>query len=95
VLCSLSGANRDTVFGPDPERFDPHRPAGPHLAFGHGFHRCVGAELGRMELRAAFRALAHRFPDMELAVDPSELSFRELSIVYGIDALPVRVPQPA
>jgi cytochrome P450 len=48
-----------------------------------------------MELRAAFRALAHRFPDMELAVDPSELSFRELSIVYGIDALPVRVPQPA
>jgi cytochrome P450 len=93
VLCSLSGANRDTIFGPDPERFDPHRPTGAHVAFGHGFHRCVGAELGRMELRAAFRALARRFPDMELAVDPCELTFRELSIVYGIDSLPVRVPR--
>lgn len=93
VLCSLSGANRDTVFGPDAERFDPRRPPGPHVAFGHGFHRCVGAELGRMELRAAFQALARRFPDMELAVDPAELTFRELSIVYGIDSLPVRVPQ--
>jgi cytochrome P450 len=92
VLCSLSGANRDTVFGADPEAFDPHRPAGPHLAFGHGFHRCVGAELGRMELRAAFGALARRFPDMELAVGPGELRFRELSVVHGIESLPVRVP---
>jgi cytochrome P450 len=97
LLCSLSGANRDTVFGAEPERFDPHRPPGPHVAFGHGFHRCVGAELGRMELRAAFRSLAHRFPDMELAVDPGQLSFRELSVVYGVESLPVRVParQPA
>jgi cytochrome P450 len=97
VLCSLSGANRDTVFGAEPERFDPHRVPGPHLAFGHGFHRCVGAELGRMELRAAFRSLAHRFPEMELAVDPGQLSFRELSVVYGIESLLVRVParQPA
>jgi cytochrome P450 len=57
----------------------------------------VGAELGRMELRAAFSSLARRFPDMELAVDPGQLSFRELSVVYGIESLPVRVPprQPA
>lgn len=91
LLCSLSGANRDTLFGPTPDRFDPYRPAGPHMAFGHGFHRCVGAELGRMELRAAFKALAQRFPDLELAVSPAELSFRQLSVVYGIESLPVRL----
>jgi hypothetical protein len=34
---------------------------------------------------------------MELAVDPGQLSFRELSVVYGIESLLVRVParQPA
>ncbi len=93
ILVSLSGADRDpAVFGADPDRFDPHRnPAQSHVAFGYGLHRCVGAELARMELRAAFVALAGRFPDMELAVEPGELSFQELSIVYGLKSLPVRL----
>jgi cytochrome P450 len=93
ILVSLSGADRDpAVFGDHPDEFDPHRkPGQSHFAFGHGLHRCVGAELARMELRAAFVALAKRFPDMELAVDPSELSFQQLSIVYGLKSLPVRL----
>ncbi|MGH3501930.1 MAG: cytochrome P450 [Nocardioidaceae bacterium] len=95
VLCSLSGADRDPVFGAGADRFDPHRPAGPHLAFGHGLHRCVGAELARMELRAAFSSLSRRFPDLSLAVAPEELNFRKLSIVYGVEALPVRLHPPA
>ncbi|WFB08253.1 cytochrome P450 [Streptomyces sp. LX-29] len=92
MLCSLSGANRDAALGEDMERFDPHREAGAsHLAFGFGIHRCIGAELARMELRAALPALVRRFPDMRLAVAPEELSFRKLSIVYGVDALPLRL----
>jgi cytochrome P450 len=91
VVCSLSGANRDDVFGSLPERFDPTRRAPSHLAFGHGFHRCVGSELARMELRVALQAMARRFPDLCLAVEPSELQFRDLSIVYGVDSLPVRL----
>ncbi len=91
VVCSLSGANRDPVFGAQPDRFDPTRTGPSHLAFGQGFHRCVGSELARMELRTAFRGLARRFPDMELAVDASELGFRDLSIVYGVESLPVRL----
>ena len=91
VVCSLSGANRDSVFGDHPDRFDPRRPGRSHLAFGHGFHRCIGSELARLELRTAFRGLARRFPDLALAIDPGELRFRDLSIVYGVDALPVRL----
>ncbi len=91
VVCSLSGANRDDAFGTDADTFNPHRGERAHLAFGHGFHRCIGSELARLELRVAFRALARRFPDMELAVDPGELKFRELSIVYGVESLPVRL----
>ena len=66
-----------------------HAAGRSHLAFGHGFHRCIGSELARMELRVAFRALAQRFPDLELAIEPSELQFRDLSIVYGVKSLPV------
>ncbi|GAA3184183.1 hypothetical protein GCM10010531_42980 [Blastococcus jejuensis] len=92
VAVSLSGANRDPAWaGPDPDRFDPSRsPAtGVHLAFGHGMHRCVGAELARMELRIVLPALFRRFPDLALAVPEEDLSWRGLSFVYGVEALPV------
>ncbi|MCP2163553.1 cytochrome P450 [Goodfellowiella coeruleoviolacea] len=91
VLCSLSGANRDEALGADMERFDATRRPTSHLAFGHGIHRCVGAELARMELRAAYPALVRRFPDMRLHVDPEDLAFRKISIVYGVESLPVTV----
>ncbi len=89
LLCSLSGANRDPRLGEDMERFDPTRPHHPHLAFGHGIHRCIGAELARMELRAAYPALVRRFPTMRLAEEPEHVSFRRFSMVYGVDSLPV------
>lgn len=91
VLVSLSGANRDGVLGGDMERFDPAREPTSHLAFSYGIHRCIGAELARMELRTAYPALVRRFPNMRLAVAPEDLSFRKVSIVYGLDALPVLV----
>jgi cytochrome P450 len=90
VLCSLSAANRHGVDG-ELERFDPARPSRPHLAFGHGLHRCIGAELARMELRAAYPALVRRFPGIQLGADASALSFRKLSFVFGVDELPVRL----
>lgn len=90
VIVSLSGANRDGRLAPDLDRVAPLRPPTPHLAFGHGLHRCIGAELARMELRAAYPALVRRFPAMTLAVAADQLAFRKASIVYGIDSLPVR-----
>lgn len=88
VLCSLSGANRDPALGPDMQGFDPTR-ISPHLAFGYGAHRCVGAELAKMELRIAYPALLRRFPDLRLAQPMDEISFHEYSVVHGVDTLPV------
>ncbi len=93
VMCHLAGTNRDRTLAADGrslETFDPRRSvASSSLAFGHGFHRCVGAELAKMELRIAYPALARRFPD--LALETLDLPFRQKSIVYGVDALPVRL----
>ncbi|MFC7361914.1 cytochrome P450 [Nocardioides astragali] len=91
VVVSLTGVGRDPARHVDPERFDPTTAAAGTLAFGHGLHRCVGAELARMELRTALVALARRFPDLALACDPADLRFTELAIVHGVKSLPVRL----
>jgi cytochrome P450 len=89
VLCSLTAANRDPGLGADMDRAVAGRTVSPHLAFGHGIHRCIGAPLAQMEMRIAFPALLRRFPDLRLAVPFQELPFRKISIVYGVDSLPV------
>ena len=89
VICHLAGANRDERAVLDGEAFLPSRDPRSHLAFGHGFHRCVGAALARIELGIAYPALARRFPDLALAADA--LDYRPMSIVYGVESLPVRL----
>ena len=90
VLSSLPAANRDPRSTPG-EDMDLDRASTGHLAFGYGFHRCVGAELARMELKAAFPAIADRFPDMRLAMPRSDLEYRALSLVYGVESVPVHI----
>ena len=90
VMTHLPAANRDPRTTPGDE-IDLRRASGSHLAFGYGFHRCVGAELARMELRMAFPMLARRFPDLRLAVPAADLAYRAQSIVYGVEALPVTI----
>jgi cytochrome P450 len=90
VVCSVVGANRDPRLVDVPHAFDPARPVPQHLAFGYGAHRCLGAELARIELRTALPALARRFPHLALAADAGDLGFRKLSIVHGLERLPVR-----
>jgi cytochrome P450 len=69
VTVSLAGAGRDPAFFPDPDRFDVRRPnARQHLAFAHGPHFCLGAQLARLEARAAVLALL-RLPGLRL--DPA------------------------
>jgi cytochrome P450 len=91
VVVSLTGAGRDPARHVDPARFDPTTAGAGTLAFGHGLHRCVGAELARMELRTALVALARRFPRLSLACEPADLRFTELAIVHGLADRPVRL----
>ena len=37
----------------------------------------------------AFPALAQRYPEMRLAVPSEDLDYRALSIVYGVESVPV------
>jgi cytochrome P450 len=88
VIAPLAAANRDPEVFPDPDRFDIHRDARRHVAFGFGIHQCLGQHLARIELNVVFERLPRRFPGLALAVADDELRFKN-SMIYGVEALPV------
>jgi cytochrome P450 len=53
VAFAYPSANRDEQVFPRADEFDLTRRNNRHLAFGSGVHKCVGATLARIELRAA------------------------------------------
>ena len=61
-------ANRDPRVFEEPFRFDVRRSPRPekHISFGFGSHFCLGANLARLELRTALRALLRRFETVAL-----------------------------
>jgi len=89
VQVSIPGANRDPRHFPDPERFDIHRAANPHLTFGLGAHFCPGAPLARLELSLALRGLAERFPGLRLAIAPEDVRYAEGALIHPLLSLPV------
>jgi cytochrome P450 len=91
VLPAISSANRDPAQFPNPDRLDLGRDTSGHVAFGHGIHHCLGAPLARMEAEVALGALLARFPRISLAVPPEELRWRPVSLMNGLESLPVRL----
>ena len=89
VIIALPSANRDPARFPGPERLDLDRDVSGHIAFGHGIHYCLGAPLARMEAEVALGTLLDRFPGMSLAAPPEELRWRSVSLMNGLESLPV------
>ncbi|MFI9251092.1 cytochrome P450 [Streptomyces sp. NPDC053069] len=72
AVVSLAGANTDPAVFPDPDAVQETRP--PHLTFGHGAHRCLGAHLARLQVATAIGRSLVRFPGLRLA--PGDASVR-------------------
>ena len=73
VMLIWGSANHDEREFPQPERFDVGRVVTRHLAFGHGVHYCLGANLARLEARVAFEEWHARLPHYELAGEPDRI----------------------
>jgi len=68
VVMLYGSGNRDEEVWPEGDAFDICRPlAQRHLSFGWGLHRCIGAALGRSEIRLALEAMVERFKGWEIA----------------------------
>lgn len=67
VVVSLAAANRDPSVYERPDDFVLDRSeARTHLAFAQGPHACLGAQLARLETRAAVEAVLDLLPGVEL-----------------------------
>lgn len=92
LLIAFGAAGRDSDRHPDnPAGFDIRRTNKEHLAFGHGVHFCLGAQLAKLEAEVALPALFDRFPAMTLAVAPHALQPVPSFISNGHRRLPVRL----
>ncbi len=89
VIGLLGAANRDPDVFEDPDTLDVTRHPNPHVAFGHGVHFCIGAQLSRLEGRIAVPALVRCFPKMALLSD--EADWRETAVLRGLNTLRVRL----
>jgi cytochrome P450 len=89
VLVDLLAANRDPDRFERPEELDIRRPAGGHLAFGHGVHHCLGMLLALLEADTVIGQLVVRFPGLRLAGGSDVLRRKPSAIMHGWERVPV------
>jgi cytochrome P450 len=88
VLMLYTSANFDERVFEDPMRFDITRDPNSHLAFGHGIHLCLGANLARLEARVFFEEFFRHFAGIEELASPARI---RSNLVNGFKRMPVRL----
>lgn len=71
VVLFYASANRDESVFTDPDRFDITRSPNPHVGYGGGGpHYCLGTFLAKQEMKALFRELLTRLPELRAVGAP-------------------------
>ena len=86
VMASTPIANLDPQAYECPMSVRLDRNPNPHMAFGHGPHRCLGSHLARAELTAFLRVFLQRIPPFRLKAGAV---LRSHTGVLGIDEIPL------
>ena len=69
VIGSIASANRDESVFVDAERVDFARSPNPHLSFGTGPHKCIGADFARASIELFINEVLDRLPDYRIDHD--------------------------
>ena len=94
VCVLFASANDDEARFACPRTLDPDRAnVAQHLTFGSGIHRCIGAELARMELRVAAEEILRNLDDIRLAIPPEDIAYLPTLATHTIQSLPLAFSQ--
>jgi cytochrome P450 len=88
VVMLYSSGNFDEEVFAEPMQFDIKRDPNPHLAFGHGIHLCLGANLARMEARIFLEEFFKTFVGIEMA---GTTAYIRSNSIHGFKQMPVRL----
>lgn len=88
VYLSMGAADRDPRRFGCPNEMDFERDDNQHLAFGRGPHVCPASELARMEVRLVLEKVLERFPNIQLAIPPEHVEWRESDFIR----MPISIP---
>ena len=90
LLLLLNSALRDDTAFAQAEVFDVRRNTNASIAFGHGLHFCIGANLARLEVQLTVGTLVRRFPNLQLVRPPT---FGPHPVIRRMETLPVQLRQ--
>lgn len=91
IQIRFSSGNRDEAQFEAAQTFDVTREnARTNIAFGHGVHMCIGANLARRELDVAFRVLLERLDAFTLDCAEADLYYPPNVLLRGLARLPIR-----
>ena len=88
VVLSFMGAHRDPSAFDRPDRLDLQRETKNLIAFGHGHHHCVGANVARRELRLMLDAALEFLPE-HAQLQEDQIRWGGFGILDRIKSLPV------
>lgn len=87
-MVRFGSANRDEAKFKDAAKFDIHREnAADHMAFGHGVHTCIGAQLARKEMNTAFPIVLKRLKNIRLADVEDQFAYDPNMLLRGVKHL--------
>jgi cytochrome P450 len=88
VVIWLPSCNRDEAVFTDPDSFRIDRRPNPHLSLGAGPHYCIGAAVGRLEIRVLLQVMLARIESLALCDEPTRSASCFLN---GADRVDVRM----
>ena len=89
IIISLASANRDEKIFPNADIFDIERKNNRHIAFGHGNHFCLGAQLARLEAKIAISTLLRRCPNIQLKGEKKQMKWKGNFLMRALEELPL------
>ncbi|MGB9943833.1 cytochrome P450, partial [Bacillus subtilis] len=60
-----------------------------HIAFGHGNHFCLGAQLARLEAKIAISTLLRRCPNIQLKGEKEQIKWKGNFLMRALEELPL------
>ena len=94
VYMLWASANRDPDQFENPDEVDFERSQNRHLTFGIGAHRCLGAQLARMELQIMLEEILRRIPDFDIDTENVRHP-TSVTIIWGRTVLPTTFSKAA